>query len=136
MSFSFKTKIPTYIYKKTEIAVVGWIQDNSNKTVHQVIFSPTPNNTTAIADISLFNHLEISPNPTEGLFTANFETISTDNYALKISNSLGQIVYEEKLNNFSGSYSKQLDMSNYGKGIYLVSITSSKTQNITKVIVY
>ena len=135
-SFSFKTKIPTYIYKKTEIAAVGWIQDNSNKTIHQAVFSPTPNNTTVIADISSFNHLEISPNPTEGLFTADFETISTDNYTVKVSNSLGQIVYEEKLNDFSGSYSKQIDMSTYGKGIYLVSIISSKSQNITKVIVY
>jgi hypothetical protein len=45
-------------------------------------------------------------------------------------------VYEEALNNFSGSYSNDLDISSYGKGIYMLSISGSKSVEAKKLIVY
>ena len=121
-TYTFKGKIPTYIYKKSEIATVAWIQDNSNKNVKQAAYNSVLLNPTGFKDIISNNSLNISPNPNAGLFTANFFTQTNDNYTVKITNTLGQIVYEEALNNFNGSYSKQIDISNFGKGIYVISV--------------
>ncbi|HET7818436.1 MAG TPA: T9SS type A sorting domain-containing protein [Bacteroidia bacterium] len=135
-SFSYKAAIPTYIYKKTEIATVAWIQDNSNKKVQQAAFSPTP----LITNISNINHenilMNIYPNPSNGLFTASFNAINKDNYTIMISNSLGQVVYKENLNNFTGIYLKQMDISSFGQGVYLFSISSSDGQQMKQVINY
>ena len=91
---------------------------------------------TNVGDIATNNFLGIFPNPNSGMFTAKFQTTNTDNYVVKITNTLGQIVYQESLNNFSGTYSKQLDIATYGKGIYMFSITNSKNQDMKKVIIH
>ncbi len=42
-SISFAVALPTYIYDKSQLGVVSWIQDNSNKNVKQAVYSePTP----------------------------------------------------------------------------------------------
>jgi hypothetical protein len=42
-TISFAVPLPTYIYDNSKIAVVAWIQDNSNKNVKQAAFSaPLP----------------------------------------------------------------------------------------------
>lgn len=89
-----------------------------------------------INDVSADNSLSVFPNPSSGLFTANFQTASSDNYTVKITNTLGQIVYEEALNNFSGVYSKQMNIASYGKGVYLLSISNSKNETVKKVVTY
>ena len=58
-TFKFKDKIPTYIYKKTEIATVAWIQDDGGKVIQQGVFSPTPNNATSVIDMTAINNLNI-----------------------------------------------------------------------------
>ena len=39
-TINFAVPLPAYIYDKSQIAVVAWIQDNSNKNVKQAAFSP------------------------------------------------------------------------------------------------
>jgi small basic protein len=82
------------------------------------------------------NAITVYPNPSTGVFKTSFEAVTADNYTIKIHNALGQIVYEEALNNFSGSYSNDLDISSYGKGIYMLSISGSKSVEAKKLIVY
>lgn len=135
-SFLFKDKIPTYIYQKSEIATVAWIQDDANKNVKQSVYSATPNNVTGVAESVTYPSLNIFPNPSNGIFTAAFETEATDNYIVKITNALGQIVYEETLNNFSGSYSREINIASFGKGVYLLSISGSKNEDVEKVLTY
>ena len=66
------------------------------------------------------------PNPSNGAFTTSFEALNTDNYTVKITNTLGQVVYQEVLNNFNGTYSKEMNIASYGKGIYLLVISNGK----------
>jgi len=53
-------------------------------------------------------------------------------------NSLGQLIFKELLSNYSGQYSKRINISEYGKGIYTISLmnTNNENQNIKKIIVY
>ncbi len=91
---------------------------------------------TGINDISLYGKLDVFPNPNNGHFVVDFTVGQLDNYNVKITNTVGQIVYEEALNNFNGQYKKTLDIATFGKGIYMLSITNSKNEMLKKVVVY
>lgn len=136
-TFSFSEKIPSYIYKKTEIATVSWIQDDGSKKVQQAGYSPIASSVpTGLEKANVNNSIDVYPNPNNGLFTAYFNATSVDNYIVKISNTLGQVVFQETLNSFSGNYSKQIDVSAYGKGLYMMSVSGSKSETIKKIIAY
>ncbi|TAL62766.1 MAG: PKD domain-containing protein [Bacteroidetes bacterium] len=91
---------------------------------------------TGITDLFANRALDIYPNPNNGQFTVSFNIENQDNFTVKITNAIGQNVYEEPLNDFSGKYEKKLDIGNYGKGVYQLSITNSKNETVKKVMVY
>ncbi len=132
---TLKGKIPTYIYQKSQIATVAWIQDDGNKKIKQAAYSPTAN-TTGIDEVNIDYSAVAYPNPSNGVFNASFESSKPDNYSVKIINTLGQVVYQEALSNFSGIYSKQIDISAHGSGVYLFVISNGKNESIKKLITY
>jgi len=91
---------------------------------------------TGVKDLFANGTLEIYPNPNNGQFTISFNVEKQDNYTVKISNTIGQSVYEETLQGFSGKYEKRMDIENYGKGVYMLSVTNSKNETVKKVMVY
>jgi len=135
-TLNFKDKIPTYIYQKSEIATVAWIQDDGNKNIKQAAYNPAANTTTGINNVVVENSLSVYPNPSRGEFTTSFEAAKTDNYTVKITNTLGQVVYQEELANFAGTYSKKMDIGSYGEGVYLLVISNGQNENVKKVITY
>jgi hypothetical protein len=80
--------------------------------------------------------MNVYPNPSNGVFNTSFYVSNTGNYNIKIFNALGQVVYEEGLKNFSGSYSKEMNISSFGQGVYLLSISDSKGVTVKKLITY
>jgi len=133
---NIKAKIPTYIYQKSEIATIAFVQSDGNKKVQQAAFSPTASNTTGINNVVVENSLSVYPNPSRGEFTTSFEAAKADNYTVKITNTLGQVVYQEELTNFAGTYSKKMDIGSYGEGVYLLVISNGKNEDVKKVISY
>jgi hypothetical protein len=81
--------------------------------------------------ISVFN---IFPNPSNGAFNVTFNAIAKSNYKVRVINVLGQQVYEETLNGFSGPYAKQLNVEQYGKGIYMVNISDEYSTSTRRVV--
>ena len=69
-----------------------------------------------------------------GVITASFYSVEQRNYMLEVKNVLGQIVYSEQINNFSGSYSKQVHLSHLKNGLYLISLSNAYTQSVKKVV--
>jgi large repetitive protein len=80
--------------------------------------------------------LNVFPNPNDGNFTISFQTASKTNCRLEVINSMGQVVFKEELAAFAGSYSKQLQVAEFGKGFYMVVMTGSKGRVMKKVITY
>ncbi len=78
----------------------------------------------------------IYPNPNDGNFNISFNINTRETYKLELKNSLGALVYQELLIDFSGDYTKQLDVTKYGKGIYMISLTNTKNGTVKKMIVY
>ncbi len=82
--------------------------------------------------------LDIIRNATSGSYIIDFKTIAEkeENYTVEITNGLGEKVYEEKLANFIGRYSKEIDLAAYGKTAYVVTISSNSDKTVKRVVVY
>lgn len=74
---------------------------------------------------------KLYPNPTEGLFTIEFEIKSKANTVLKVYNEEGKSVYSGKIKKSEGLYSKQIDISKEDKGIYFIRIIQGD-KSVTK----
>lgn len=83
--------------------------------------------------ISQFNAY---PNPNTGNFSVTFNTENKSNYKLSVVNTLGQVVSVEELNGFSGAFSKQLNLAEFGKGVFLVNISDEESASTKRVVVY
>lgn len=81
-------------------------------------------------------HFYLYPNPSYGVFSLVFTSTEIMKYTVKLQNALGQIIYEEKLDNFNGTYIKDFDITKYSKGEYYLIITGNKNVKYEKLIVY
>ncbi len=77
----------------------------------------------------------IYPNPNTGEFTLVMLIPQTQDMVLKITNMLGQQVYSEVLNKIKGHYQKQIDLSQYPKGIYNLQVVSDRALFNKKLII-
>jgi hypothetical protein len=80
-------------------------------------------NVTSVEESVLLNNVRVFPNPNEGMFTINFKSTDvTESFRVDVVNSIGQIVYTERVTNFNGNYSQQLDLSAEADGVYIINI--------------
>ncbi len=94
-------------------------------------------NTVGIYDVANEGtHFVIFPNPSNGLFTVVFTSTEIMKYKVELINELGQIVFLEELKDFNGTYTKDFDVTQKGRGEYFLRITDSKKNQMEKVIVY
>lgn len=78
----------------------------------------------------------VFPNPSNGKFTVSLTSEKITNYSIELRNVIGQIIFSEEIKEFSGSYSKDFDVSTYGKGQYFLTLKNAETLQIEKVIVH
>ncbi len=80
--------------------------------------------TIGIDNNSSINELNIFPNPANDVLNIVFNMATTENVEVKLMNSVGQLVFNEKLNQFSGNYNKQLNIASYATGNYMLQVVS------------
>ena len=90
-------------------------------------------NGVGITETSIEN-LAIYPNPASGELNIVFDAEKINTLELRLVNLNGQTVFKEIQTGFSGRYSNRLDISDFPKGIYLLSIISEKGKTDTKVV--
>jgi len=76
----------------------------------------------------------IYPNPNNGLFIVEFESLNNEN-EITIVNNIGQQVYFEKLSNSIGIQTKEIKLNNLPKGIYNIQIKSGRDISIQKIVI-
>jgi len=80
--------------------------------------------------------LTIFPNPNDGKFKISFNSKIKSNFKIEITDALGQQVYNETITEFKGVYSKEMNLVDFGKGIYTITLTNAKNETYNKIIVY
>lgn len=80
-------------------------------------------------------HLRYYPNPSRGKFDLDFNVSTKGDVEILVLTPNGETVYSENLKNFSGEYSNQIDLSEKGKGNYLLKITQNGKHITKKIIV-
>lgn len=82
----------------------------------------------------LAQSVKVSPNPSHGAYDVSFVAERKGNYTLRVTNTLSQVVFTEELQGFRGTYSKQIDLSGSGLGVYFLSISSAQEQVVRKLV--
>ncbi len=78
-------------------------------------------------DELLERSFRIYPNPSEGVFKLEFSSSLGEDMEIRITNMMGQIVLEDEIESFSGSYRKKLEMGAYRSGVYLLQLITERT---------
>ncbi len=81
------------------------------------------------------NGLSVYPNPNTGKFNLKFASDETQSITIHVQNTVGQVISERKLDNFSGDFNEEMDLSDLSKGVYFVTIETTKGRLNTKVVV-
>ena len=91
---------------------------------------------TGIAEYSEDNSLAIYPNPNEGAFTISLHSNVKRTFKVEIVNELGQLIFTQNLNDVYGDYTQPIDISRFGKGVYMFVLIDDKNESVKKVFVY
>ena len=120
--------VPTYrasvYFSSNEVTGSIITYRNVYFTAVPAIFTVT---TTTSVQANNNSGLSIYPNPTNDILYVHFD--SQLRAQIRVSNTLGQIVYDNLVEGSTGTY--PIDLSNFSQGVYFVEI-STKGKNITK----
>lgn len=73
----------------------------------------------------------IYPNPSHGQFNMEFKNEIKN---IKISNMLGQMVYEENVEQSAAGTSKNMDLSRFENGIYIINVSNNEGTSSYKIV--
>ncbi len=74
------------------------------------------------------------PNPTLGKLKIRFELQDKEKTMIRIFDMNEKVVHKEKLNNFSGKYEKEIDLSGNKPGVYFIKVTQGNKMIVKKII--
>ncbi len=109
-----------YIYN----GVDTWsnLSNNGAAMLRAVVGDYTPGSTPTKELIAAKESIKVYPNPSSGIFNLDFENGSYDNYEISVFNTMGQLLFQQKLD------SSIIDLSNQNDGIYFLKINNVKTE--------
>lgn len=127
----------THIYDTTGIYTVTLISYNYkgcyDTVSREVVVTNISANFNSINDQDESSCLIIYPNPTSKYVNINYSSDNANNIIVEIFDIIGEKIYSEEFTNTRNLY-KQLDLSKYNKGIYLLRIINNDGQIIRKII--
>jgi hypothetical protein len=81
--------------------------------------------TTIGLDENLINQtMAVYPNPNNGNFRVEFQVEGLKEVELRVVSLLGQVMYESKPGNISGTYREEIDLSDEAAGVYVLQVIS------------
>ena len=80
-------------------------------------------------------NLNIMPNPSNGNFVLQFSSPKAQSLALNIHNVIGELVFNKTMDNFTGDYSEEINLSALSKGVYIISVESANGSEKRKIVI-
>jgi len=68
------------------------------------------------------NSLTIFPNPTDGLFQMNYQSLDNENLNVSITDISGRVIYQEEVKEFNGVLNESFDLTKYADGMYFLQV--------------
>jgi uncharacterized repeat protein (TIGR03803 family) len=90
---------------------------------------------TSLQGLAAVNNIEVSPNPNRGKFNLNLDLSNQQDVNVKIMNTLGQLIEEENYGKLTGKVTEHFDMSQYGKGVYFITVRTNNSVQNCKVVI-
>jgi hypothetical protein len=78
--------------------------------------------------------LLVYPNPSEGTFILEMFNVNSEKYTITVSNVLGKTIYNST-DEINSTFKKEIDLSAFSKGVYLISIENSNSSITKKLII-
>ena len=122
------TAMTTYTFTKGSSAYTRTVSADPN--FGTVTLNWQPGTASGLNETSSINPIiSVYPNPTEGVFNVDFKNATN----FKVLNSLGAILYEEKIEQLT-SGTKSIDLSNFTNGIYFINVSNGTNSSNHKII--
>jgi hypothetical protein len=80
-------------------------------------------------------NLDVYPNPTRDIFNVSFVSDEIQTLSIRVLNIVGEVIYEESLDQFVGDYTKQISIGDNARGVYFLEITDNHSITNKKIIV-
>ncbi len=113
--------------------VAGWTWVPQNPVIRLNMSSlPIPTGLKGVSNSS--TEFTIAPNPNKGLFKMTVTSKEVVTYNLNVRNMLGQVVYTDVIT-VNGTVTEQMDLTQFEKGLYFVSLENGAEKIIKKVVV-
>ncbi len=82
-----------------------------------------------------FTDFSVCPNPSSGVLNINIDELPAGDAWLQIVSMNGQLIYREKLTIRGQNVNKTIDLTNKPKGVYLISLITSRDKVDRKIVV-
>lgn len=86
-------------------------------------------------EINVYNNLTVSPNPSNGFVTLNFNTNSSQQKNIQLIDMAGKVVFIKNVNVIKGESEQTIDISQLAKGSYFIKVISTNENEIKKLII-
>lgn len=116
------TQVDIYIFRQVNICSL----DDAEK---KAMKAPGKKNELQI------EHLNLYPNPNNGLFRLQFELSDKGTTTISIAEKNGNEVYNEQLSDFTGKYEKEINLTNQPNGIYYLTVKQGKQSMVRKLVI-
>mgnify|MGYP003389971989 CR=1 FL=1 len=121
---TIKAAIPSYIYNKAQLRVVGVLQTDNDKAVQQaaestVVVTGIADETAPASGLAI-----VYPNPMTDAATVGIQLFESNKVSLQVVNPLGQTVISNDLGKLDiGEQSFELNTAHLSPGLYFLNIT-------------
>ncbi len=79
--------------------------------------------------------INVYPNPNNGRFNVNFTSDETQDIKLTVTSTIGQTVYERKIESFNGTFNQELNLSDFSKGVYIATIETKYGRHNSRIVI-
>lgn len=100
------------------------INHNSTRSNRGTVAAPF----NSITEDYTIQQLFVYPNPSNGIFNLNMSSVQNEEASLYVYDLSGRLVMSRRLNIHSGNNNYQLNLSEFGNGIYQIVLSGEKTQ--------
>ena len=90
---------------------------------------------TSIGENSANVKMDVFPNPNKGSFILELNSVSADRVTIKIVNVAGAVVFEQRDIVVNGNYRQQINLTDFSKGVYSISVFGSDYQLNKKIVI-